>query len=155
MTSQRENALRLRPLEYTRKHESLRITCHKVRGQPVGSEGCAVDGAARHGPELRQRVDKRCIEAADKRRRSHCTTKVHAVRYLRLSRLKPWDSAVVPKHSVMGPSGPWQEASPSRRSGLPAWCYSLCAGGRDSDSAGEHLMRTNGLRFTCEPSSHN
>jgi four helix bundle protein len=74
---------------------------------------------------------------------------------LKLPRVRSWDSAVVPKHSVMGPPGPWQEASPSRRSGLPAWCFSLDAGGRDSDSAGGHLVATIGTGFTCRPSRHN
>jgi len=72
----------LRSFEYTRKREGLCITCHKVRGQPVGSDGRAVDVAACRGHILCRRVDKRCTEAADKSRRSHCTTATHAVRFL-------------------------------------------------------------------------
>ena len=72
----------LRLFEYTRTREGLCITCHKVRGQPVGSAGRAVDVAACRGHSLRGGVDKRGTEAADKRRRSHCTTATRAVRFL-------------------------------------------------------------------------
>ena len=71
-----------RPFEYTRTREGLCITCHKVRGQPVGSGGRAVDVAACRGHSLRRRVDKQCTEAADKCRRSPCPTATHAVHFL-------------------------------------------------------------------------
>ena len=91
----------LRPFEYTRKLESPCITCHKVRGQPVGSGGRAVDVPARRSQSLRRRADKRCTEAADKCRRSHCTTAPHALRFLAPDHgsmlLKWW----APPHSIM------------------------------------------------------
>jgi hypothetical protein len=72
----------VRRIRYTRTLEGLCITCHKVRGQPVGSGGRAGDVPARRSHGLRRRVDKRCTEAADKCRRPHCTTATRAVRFL-------------------------------------------------------------------------
>src|SRR5947209_5748661 len=50
---------------------------------------------------------------------------------------------------------PGQKAMPPRRSGLSGWCFSLNAGGCESNSAGEHLWATIGTGFTCGPSPRN